>query len=66
MTADKQKKQHDALNDEMFEVEWELLEKIGSLVDAEWDSPTLKSKIEELVKQRTRLFSELDKAGYFD
>ena len=41
----------DQLYDEQFDIEWELYQKLGVLIEAEWDSNTLKQKVESLYKQ---------------
>ena len=66
MSVAQRKKREDQLTDEMFDIENELIQQAQYLVNAEWDSPTLKRKIELLLKKRYDITDELDKAGYFD
>ena len=66
MSLAQRKKREDQLTDEMFDVECDLIQKIQYIVNAEWDSPTLKRKIELLLKNHSDIYEELDKAGYFD
>ena len=66
MLTDKKKEQENELHGELIDIEYELMGKIESLVDAEWEAPILKQKIEELIKQRRTLHREMDNAGYFD
>jgi len=66
MSLAQRKKREDQLTDEMFDVECDLIQKIQYIVNAEWDSPTLKRKIELLLKNHSDICEELDKAGYFD
>ena len=49
----------DQLFNEKFDVEWELWGKLHTLIDASWDSNTLKRQIEELLKQYDKLEEEL-------
>ena len=65
-TKAQRKKREDQLTDEMFDIENELCETIQYVVNAEWDAPTLKRKIELLLKNRHDVVDELDEAGYFD
>lgn len=60
------KKREDQLTDELFDIENELCENIQYIANAEWDAPTLKRKIELLLKNRHDVVGELDNAGYFD
>ena len=66
MSVAQRKKREDQLTDEMFDFENELIQQIQYLVNAEWDAPTLKRKIELLLKKRIDVTDELEKAGYFD
>ena len=66
MSLTQRKKREEQLTDEMFDIENELCETIHYIVNAEWDAPTLKRKIELLLKNRHDVVDELDKAGYFD
>ncbi|MBM2819639.1 MAG: hypothetical protein HW410_1321 [Nitrosarchaeum sp.] len=54
-------KQQINLMDEMAEIEYGLITKLGNLINAEWDSNTLKIKIQELMKQRSCIEEELDR-----
>ena len=53
------KKQEDALHDEIFEIEWEILEKVDILVSCKWDSNTIKNEVDKLCKQRNQIQKEL-------
>ena len=53
-------KQQINLMDEMAEIEYGLITKLDNLINAEWDSNTLKIKIQELMKQRSCIEEELD------
>jgi len=44
------------------EVESEMLNYIGHLINAKWDSPTLMKNIEELRNYRRELYDELERA----
>ena len=66
MSLTQRKKREDQLTDEMFDIENELCETVHYMVNAEWDAPTLKRKIELLLKNRHDILEELEKAGYFD
>lgn len=57
------KKKEDQLFNEKFDVEWEIINKIETLIDASWDSNTLKQQIETLVKQLDNLWGEIHKLG---
>jgi hypothetical protein len=54
-------KQQINLMDEMAEIEYGLITKLDNLINAEWDSNTLKIKIQELMKQRSCIEEELDR-----
>lgn len=47
-----------SLYTEEFDIEWELFNKLYTLIDAKWDSDTLKVEIESLVKQRSKILDE--------
>ncbi len=52
-------KRENMLYDEKFDVEFDLFTLIEKLINAEWDSDTLKRKIESLMKQKNTLDIEL-------
>ncbi|MBL7015088.1 MAG: hypothetical protein ISR79_01850 [Nitrosopumilus sp.] len=52
-------KQESELLDEMFDIEHKILESLSTLVDAEWDSPTLKLRIEKLLKEQLEISKAL-------
>jgi len=54
-------KREDVLFDESLDVEHELFTLIEYLINAEWDSDTLKGKIESLMKQKDVIDQELYK-----
>lgn len=53
------KKHEDALMDEQFEIEFEIILKLTTLIDAKWDSNTVKIEIEKLVEDFHRIGREL-------
>ena len=52
-------KRSDALYDEQFDLEWELYGKLRTLIDASWDSNTLKHQIESLLIQYEKVRNEI-------
>lgn len=52
-------KQADALQDEMFDTEYEILEKVKILVLCKWDSDTIKCEVEKLCEHHNKLIEEL-------
>ena len=59
-------KQTDQLNDELMDLEFEMLDKITTLIESKWNAPVIQQELENLSKERTRLHSELAKTGYYD
>ena len=59
-------KQTDQLNDELMDLEFEMLDKIVTLIDSKWNAPVIQQELENLAKERKRLHLELDKTGYYD
>jgi len=55
------RKQMDNLFDEKFEIEQKVLDELGTLIDAGWDSDTVKLRLEDLVKEREKIYEELFK-----
>ena len=53
------KKSVENLLDEIFDVEAEILDIVDILIDAEWDSNTLKQKIQLKMKEREQMEDEL-------
>ena len=51
---------NDALFDDLLDVELEIITGVNNLMNAEWDSPTLKGEIETLNKERNRIYSEIE------
>lgn len=51
---------NDALFDDLLDVELEITTAVHNLMNAEWDSPTLKGDIEELNKERNRIYNEIE------
>ena len=49
----------DQLYDEKFDIEYELFFKLRTLINASWDSNTLKIKIKELLEQWEKVEDEL-------
>jgi len=54
------KKQEDGLQDEIFEIEWEIMEKVDILSSCKWDSETIRNEVDKLCKQRNQIYNELD------
>ena len=52
-------KQEDTLMSELFDVEHELIESFDHLIDVQWDSTTMKLKIEKLMREYDTLNKEL-------
>lgn len=52
-------KQESELFDELTTIEQDLLDCVDSLISVKWDSNTMKLEIQELMKQRKQLQSEL-------
>ena len=53
------KKAVDNLFDEVWDVEAEILDVVDVLIEAEWDSDTLKQKIQLKMKEREQMEDEL-------
>ena len=53
------KKSIDNLFDEVWDVEAEILDIVDVLIDAEWDSNTLKQKIQLKMKERDQIEEEI-------
>ena len=53
------KKSVDNLLDEIFDIEKEILDIVDILINAEWDSNTLKQKIQLKMKEREQMEDEL-------
>ena len=51
--------QEDTLMRELFEVERELIESIDHLIHVQWDSTTMKLKIEKMMREYDTLNKEL-------
>lgn len=49
------------LRKEQFEIEIEVLERVGHLLVVKWDSDTAKIEVESLMNQREQVLIELDK-----
>jgi len=58
--TDKRKKM-DNLLDEQFEIEHKILDDLKTLIDASWDSNTVKLKLESLMKEQDKIYEELIK-----
>ena len=60
-------KQIDQLMDEGSDLTLEIVYTLKTLVkDTQWDSNTLKAKLEELLSQHDRIDTELNKIGFYD
>ena len=55
------KKAVDNLFDEVWDVEAEILDIVDVLIEAEWDSDTLKQKIQLKMKERDQIEEEISK-----
>ena len=55
------RKQEDNLLNEKFEIEEKVLEDLRTLIDANWDSDTVKLRLEGLLKERDKIYDELFK-----
>ena len=55
------RKKVDNLLDEKFEIEYKILDDLKTLIDASWDSNTVKLGLEGLVKEREKIYEELFK-----
>ena len=55
------KKSVENLLDEIFDVEAEILDIVDVLINAEWDSNTLKQKIQLKMKEREQMEDEIYK-----
>ena len=58
--TDKRKKV-DNLLDEKFEIEYKILDDLKTLIDASWDSNTVKLRLEGLMKEQDKIYEELTK-----
>jgi len=50
----------DNLMKESIDVQWEIMYKLKTLIEASWDSDTLKIKLESLLKDFDKLNEELN------
>tara|TARA_B100001146_G_scaffold76653_1_gene67956 strand:- start:605 stop:787 length:183 start_codon:yes stop_codon:yes gene_type:complete len=55
------KKAVDNLFDEVWDVKAEILDVVDVLIEAEWDSDTLKQKIQLKMKERDQIEEEISK-----
>ena len=55
------KKSIDNLLDEVWDVEAEILDIVDVLIEAEWDSNTLKQKIQLKMKERDQIEEEISR-----
>jgi len=56
--TDKRKQVDNLLNDK-FEIEDKILEDLKTLIDANWDSDTVKLRLGGLMKERDKIYEEL-------
>jgi len=54
-------KQENNLLDEKFEIEYKILDDLRTLIDASWDSNTVKLRLESSVKELDKIYEELSK-----
>ena len=60
-------RQMDQLMDEEINLNFEIIHTLKILVkETQWDSNTLKMKLEKLVIQHDKIDSELEKIGFYD
>ena len=60
-------RQMDQLMGKEIQLNFEIINTLKILVqETQWDSNTLKIKLEELITQHDTIYSELDKIGFFD
>ena len=55
------RKQMDNLLNEKFDIEEKVLDDLRTLIDANWDSDTVKLRLEGLMKERDKIYEELSK-----
>lgn len=53
-------KQEDNLYSELMDIQIDVFWKVTDLINAKWDSPTLKLEMEELKKQGLKILDEID------
>ena len=51
----------DNLLNEKFDIEEKVLDDLRTLIDANWDSDTVKLRLEGLMKERDKIYEELSK-----
>jgi len=54
-------KKADKICEKMEDNSWEIMQQLRNLIEAEWDSKSLKKKLEKLAKTSTKLDDKLDK-----
>lgn len=54
-------KKTDKICEKIEDVTWEIMSQLKNLIEAEWDSNSLKKKLEKLAKKDSKLADELDK-----
>ena len=59
------KKHEEEIFDDLMDSQDKILEAVGFLIEASWDSNTLKLKIESLMKERTTLQKELYETDWY-
>lgn len=55
------RKQMDNLLNEKFDIEEKVLDDLKTLIDANWDSDTVKLRLEGLMKEQDKIYDELFK-----
>ena len=55
------RKQMDNLLNEKFDIEEKVLDDLRTLIDANWDSDTVKLRLEGLMKEQDKIYEELFK-----
>jgi len=56
-----ERKQMDNLLNEKFDIEEKVLDDLKTLIDANWDSDTVKLRLEGLMKEQDKIYEELFK-----
>jgi len=54
-------KKTDKICEKIEDVTWDIMQQLRNLIEAEWDSNSLKKKLEKLAKKDSKLAEELDK-----
>jgi len=55
----KEEKRLDTLMGKQFDIEFDISEKVQTLVNAKWNAPTLMKDIEKYLKRRNKIYAKL-------